>query len=121
MSAPLSGTARQCLEHAVKLAYLELMHTHDGHLNAEIAGVCQAELIRLTLNRHRGNFSRTAASLGVNRNTLLKLRRKYGLENIMHIGGLGIPSHIETKVPGSVGSNSPEAAASHADTAQEPH
>lgn len=80
MNSPLSDAAGERLERAVTLAYLELMHSHDGRLNEAIAGVVEAKLIRLTLNRHRGNFSRTAASLGVNRNTLLKLRKKYGVQ-----------------------------------------
>ena len=57
-------------------------HLLDGNIFLEQAiEVLEGSMIRLSLERARGNQCAAAKQLGIHRNTLLAKIRKYGVEN----------------------------------------
>jgi Fis family transcriptional regulator len=69
----------ECVEQALKDYFEQL----DGHPAANLYDMLLAEveapLIKATLEHTHGNQSRTAEILGINRGTLRKKRKLYGL------------------------------------------
>ncbi len=69
----------ECVEHALQDYFDHL----DGHAPANLYDMLLAEveapLIKATLAHTKGNQSRTAEILGINRGTLRKKRKLYGL------------------------------------------
>jgi Fis family transcriptional regulator, factor for inversion stimulation protein len=69
----------ECVEHALKDYFKQL----DGHPAANLYDMLltevEAPLIKATLEHTKGNQSRTAEILGINRGTLRKKIKLYGL------------------------------------------
>lgn len=71
---------RECVRRSLRAYFRNL----DGHSTAEVYELVlseiEAPLLEVVLTEVRGNLSRASAVLGLNRATLRKKLRKYGLE-----------------------------------------
>ncbi len=80
----LTSTARglsECVEEAMDNYFKDL----DGHEASElyelIISQVEKPLFETTLKNYKGNISRAAQALGLNRGTVLSRLKKYGLNN----------------------------------------
>lgn len=71
--------ARTQIYRAVGAAFNELSAFGAADLHATIMDATERQLIRLTLDYHRGNQVQTALALGINRNTLRAKIKQHGL------------------------------------------
>ncbi len=76
--------APKCLSDNVRLAMEKYFNDLDGHdpkeLHDLIISQVEKPLFETVLNHTRGNVSRAACVLGLNRGTLRNRLKKYGLE-----------------------------------------
>ncbi len=69
-----------CVENALNL-YFEDMDGHDpGDLYELVLSQTEKPMLQVVLEKTRGNITRSAEMLGINRATLRKKLRKYKLE-----------------------------------------
>lgn len=68
-----------CVEIALAHYFNDLDGNHCNDLYEMVLGEVEPPLLRAVLNHTRGNQSRTAEILGINRNTLRKKIEKYGI------------------------------------------
>ena len=71
---------RECVRHAVERYFANL----DGHAPSQfyqmVLAEIEAPLLEVVMRHTRGNQSKAAALLGINRGTLRKKLRQYGLD-----------------------------------------
>ncbi len=72
----LGSCVRYALEH-----YFEQLNGHDpGELYEFVLSEVEKPLLQVVMNHTRGNISRAAQVLGLNRATLRKKLKKYGMQ-----------------------------------------
>lgn len=76
----LTDATRVALHHAVAMAFADVATPDCSTVNARVVAAVQARLIELALYRCDNNQVHAARLLGMNRNTLAKLMRRYGLK-----------------------------------------
>ncbi|MFT4580646.1 MAG: Fis family transcriptional regulator [Gammaproteobacteria bacterium] len=76
-AGPLAVHVKECLERY----FDELNGEPPSHLYDLVLAELEQPLLEVVMTQTRGNLSKAAAFLGLNRATLRKKLKKYGLEN----------------------------------------
>jgi Fis family transcriptional regulator len=74
-------TLQNAIEYALRDYFQELDGTAPGNLYDMVLGEVEQPLLRAVLDYTRGNQSKAADVLGINRGTLRKKLKEYGLHN----------------------------------------
>jgi Fis family transcriptional regulator len=78
---PDERTLRDCAESALRRYFGDLGDAQPVEVYDLVLAEMEQPLLRVVLEYTRGNQSRAAAILGLNRSTLRKKLRRYGLHN----------------------------------------
>jgi len=73
------GSLRECVEVAIKDYFKQLDGHHTANLYELILAEVEAPLLKATLEHTKGNQCRASELLGINRGTLRKKLKTYGL------------------------------------------
>jgi Fis family transcriptional regulator len=74
-------TLRECAESAVRRYFADLGDTEPREVYDLVLAEIEQPLLRVVLEHTRGNQSKAAELLGINRSTLRKKLRRHGLHN----------------------------------------
>lgn len=79
-SAPSTSSINDCVRRAVIAYFEELEGYAPGEMYELVLSEVEPPLLEVVMQQARGNLTRAAAMLGLNRATLRKKLKKYGLE-----------------------------------------
>jgi Fis family transcriptional regulator len=77
---------RQCVKHALNTYFKDLNGHNPGKLYELVLSEIEQPLLEVVMNHTRGNISKAAQLLGLNRATLRKKLKKYSLDLIQPPG-----------------------------------